>query len=82
MAAICTLIIAAVLKANGLGFWPIVFALLAGCVVSGFLIAKRQGEGKPAGRQILMVLAYVCAAIVILPAIGLGILFLGCAVCH
>ena len=82
LAAIGTLVVAVVLKANGLGFWPVVCWLLLGCVISGILIARSRGEGGTARHQIFMVLIYVCIAIVVLPAIAVGILFIGCAACH
>jgi hypothetical protein len=81
VAAFCTLIIAAVLRANSAGVWLIVLCLLAGGVISGTLAARSRGGNKSAGYQILKVLAYVCVAIIILPIIALGILFLGCAAC-
>ena len=79
LAAIGTLVVAVILKVNGFGFWPVVGWLLLGCVVSGILIARSRDEGGSAGRQIFMVLMYVCATIVVLPAIAVGILFIGCA---
>jgi hypothetical protein len=82
VAAFCTLIFAAVLRANSVGLWLIVVCLLAGGVIAGMLASKGRGGNKSAGYQILRVLTYVCAAIIILPVIALGILFVGCTACR
>jgi DNA-directed RNA polymerase subunit RPC12/RpoP len=84
VAAFCTLIFAAVLRANNAGLWLIILCLLVGGIVSGILAAKSGGEGRSVSGtyQLLKVLTYVCAAIIILPVIALGILFLGCTVCR
>jgi DNA-directed RNA polymerase subunit RPC12/RpoP len=82
VAAFCALIIATVLRANSAGLWLIVVCLIAGGVIAGILAAKSRGENNSAGYQILKVLTYVCAAIIILPALALGILFVGCTACR
>jgi hypothetical protein len=71
-----TLIVAFVLRTNNVGIGLIVLWLLAGSVVSGILVAKGQGESNSTGYRILR---GVCLAIIIVPALGLGLLFFGCA---
>lgn len=82
VAAFCTLIAAAVLRANQAGLWLIIVALMVGGVVAGILAARSGAGAAAAGYQILRVLTYICAGIIILPVLALGILFLGCTVCR
>ncbi|MFO1512806.1 MAG: hypothetical protein U1F83_07840 [Verrucomicrobiota bacterium] len=82
LAAFGTLIVAAVLRANQANLWLIMVILVIGAVIAGFLAARNKAEGDETGYQILKVLAYVGGAIVLLPLVALGILFLGCTVCR
>jgi len=82
LAAIGTLIVAAVLRANQVELWIIVLCLIVGAVVAGLLAARNKAEGYAAGYEIPKVLAYVGGAIILLPVVALGILFLGCTVCR
>jgi hypothetical protein len=82
LAAFGTLIVAAVLRANQANLWLIMVILVIGAVIAGFLAARNKAEGDETGYQVLKVLAYVGGAIVLLPVVALGIIFLGCTVCR
>jgi len=74
-----TLVVAFVLKLDRVGWMPILACLVLGGAISGVLLAKRDPSG--AG-EILKGLAFVLAAIITVPIVGLGLLFLGCTMCH
>jgi hypothetical protein len=82
VAAVSSLILAAVLRATGAPPWMMVLCIVGGAIAAGILLK----QGKPAGNrpiyEVLKVLAFVCAAMVILPIIAIGILFVGCMACH
>jgi hypothetical protein len=73
---LATLIVSFILRISNAHAGTIVFCLLAGAVVSGVLAAKDQRGDHEAGFQILRA---ICLAVIIIPALGIGILFLGCA---
>jgi len=91
ISALATTIIAALLKAMGTGHGWIIFTALVGGVVSGiylFIGAKRRRtsfENSSAGGLIAASLAGVATVaffMLAIPALALGLLFVGCGACR
>ena len=86
-----TFIAAAVLKATGVHAAWSVAVIAVGCVISGILMAKRTTFLPASGdytdveevfEGILGDFVRVGIWILLLPVLGLGLLFIGCAACH
>ncbi len=71
-----TLVVAVVLRANGAEVGPTAGCLLLGGLSTGILMANAKSASGT--RAVLTGLAIVAAAVVLLPMIALGILFIGC----
>jgi hypothetical protein len=71
-----TLIVAFVLRINRAGLWPILFCLILGGVLSAVLIAKDRRSTQ--AYSLIKGLGIALAVAIVIPVIGLGILFIGC----
>jgi hypothetical protein len=85
MSGVGTLIAAAVLKAARAPAWGIILCVLAGTALSAYLVYKRRMIATvPLGTAgtFVKVIAGIGLLILAIPAVALGILFIGCTVCH
>jgi hypothetical protein len=82
-----TIILAAVLRANGAGAPAIIVTVVVGSLLSGYLARKAGGgsvgdalvaDANLVGRMLLTALAVMLA----IPLIALGVLFVGCGGCQ
>ena len=85
VSSLLTIVLAAVLRAGGAPWGWIVFAVIVGALVSGYLVRK-HGAGLGGGASIasaigggLLAVLFVMVAI---PLIALSVLFVGCAACQ
>ena len=91
ISALLTFIVAAVLKALGLHAGWIILAVAIGCVISGILMAKQTAflpgsseysDPEAILESVMSDLLRVAFWIIVLPVLGVGLLFVGCAVCN
>jgi hypothetical protein len=84
LSALGTLIVAALLKAAMLPFWEIALCVLAGTVLSCWLLAKGQtvAASPHSGRgDAFSAVVHIVLLLLIIPLVALGLLFVGCVVC-
>lgn len=91
ISGLLTFIVAAILKAAGANSFWVILVVAVGCLSSGILMAKRTTFLPGASdysdfgdlfEGMLGDFVRVGIWILLLPVVGLGILFLGCATCH
>jgi len=87
VSAMGTVIAAALLKAILSPSWAIVLCVLAGTVLSCFFVAKGQtvAEASVAYPRLggaVSVAAHIFLLLLAIPFVALGVLFVGCVVCH
>ena len=79
VSALATIILAAVLRANGIGWTTIIITVVLGSLFSGYLMRTGEVGGNSiayaVGRGLLACLAVMIA----IPVIALGVLFVGCS---
>lgn len=81
VAAIATVIIAAILKARMADTGWIVGCVVIGSILSGILAARSTRGSASGAYQILRAFTYSISVIILLPIVALGLLFAGCAAC-
>ena len=88
LSALGTVIAAALLRATMVPTWAIVLCVLTGTALSCFFLVKGQKApvASPVPAQIGIVVStvvgYVFLLLVAIPLVSLGVLFIGCTVCH
>lgn len=84
VSSLLTIVLAAVLRASGTGWFAIVVVLVVGSLLSGYLMRKAGAEslgGASVANAIGQGLMAVLMVMLAIPLIALGILFVGCGVC-
>ena len=76
---IATLALAFVMMLRGFSVGYIAGCLVLGGMITGFLLAKRNGESPVKG--IASGVVVVVVLMILTPVLALGILFMGCTVC-
>lgn len=87
VSALGTVIAAAVLRASLAPTWAIVLCVLAGSGLSCFFVAKGQKDPQASGAYtglegVGSVMVRIFLVLLAIPVVALGVLFIGCAVCH
>lgn len=85
VSSLATVILAAVLRATGLGLTTVTVVVIAGALLSGYLMWKGGGGFAESGPILSAIGGGLMASllvIVLIPLIAFSVLLAGCAACH